>query len=393
MNGLLTLRVEKLLWRGRGLARLDSGKAVMIEPGVLPGESITARVLADHKDYTRAESAEILAPSALRRPHPCPHAADCGGSRFGVLAPEASARIKADMLRDAASRSLEPDILAGLRVIPSPKGWRYRWRGQIHVRNGRPHAMGHASNDLAPLTDCHLLSPPLAADMEHLARSLPDGRFTIAASPATEETFTERGRGGLILPIPDFDLDLRVPPGTFFQANWELNQTLIREVVAALDGFGRIADLFSGAGNFALPLARRGKTVLAMEGSPAAAHCGADNARRLGLARAEFHGANLARPASWEPVRHFLPQAAVLDPPRTGAKDIGAALMSISSLRRLVWVSCDVVNTLRDARPLLRAGWRISDLILLDMFPGTWHMEVLMVLDRPDTNVFRTASP
>ena len=70
MNDLLTLRVEKLLWRGRGLARLDSGKAVMIEPGVLPGESIAARVLADHKDYTRAESVEILAPSALRRPHP-----------------------------------------------------------------------------------------------------------------------------------------------------------------------------------------------------------------------------------------------------------------------------------------------------------------------------------
>ena len=113
MNDLLTLRVEKLLWRGRGLARLDSGKAVMIEPGVLPGESIAARVLADHKDYTRAESVEILAPSALRRPHPCPHAADCGGSRFGVLAPEASARIKEDMLRDTASRSLEPDVLEG----------------------------------------------------------------------------------------------------------------------------------------------------------------------------------------------------------------------------------------------------------------------------------------
>ena len=199
MNDLLTLRVEKLLWRGRGLARLDSGKAVMIEPGVLPGESIAARVLADHKDYTRVESVEILVLSALRRPHPCPHAGDCGGSRFGVLEPEASARIKEDMLRDTASRSLEPDVLAGLRVIPAPRGWRYRWRGQIHVRNGRPHTMGYASNDLASLTDCHLLSPPLVADIKNLARSLPDGRFTIAASPATEETFTERGRGGLIL--------------------------------------------------------------------------------------------------------------------------------------------------------------------------------------------------
>lgn len=58
-------------------------------------------------------------------------------------------------------------------------------------------------------------------------------------------------------------------------------------------------------------------------------------------------------------------------------------LSSLAGVQRLVWVSCDVVNTLRDARPLLDAGWQIQLLQLYDMFPGTWHMEVLMVLDRP----------
>ena len=150
----------------------------------------------------------------------------------------------------------------------------------------------------------------------------------------------------------------------------------------ALDGFERIADLFSGVGNFALPLASRGKSVLAVEGSAPAVDTGMRNAHRLGLSVA-FRDANLAKPGAWKMVTDFAPRAAILDPPRTGAKGIGRILLGMPSLERLAWVSCDVVNTIRDAKPLLEAGWTVSSLTLFDMFPGTWHMEVLLILDRP----------
>ena len=383
---LLTLQVEKLLWRGRGLARLDSGQVVMIEPGVLPGETITARVTKTAKDFLQAEAVNILTPSALRGVHPCPHSGECGGSRFGMVSPEAGTSLKADMLRDALSRALGREHgarMPELQIAPSPQGWHYRWRGQIHVRGGLPHAMGHASNDLVPLTDCHLLAEPLVKAMPDLAAGLPDGRFTIAASPDTGEARTEKDAGDLPFSFPDFGLTLLLPPGTFFQANWGLNQTLVLAAVNALDGFERIADLFSGAGNFALPLASRGKTVLAVEGSPLAVDTGTLNAKRLGLKSARFRAADLSKPAAWKMVNDFAPAAAILDPPRTGAKGISRTLLGLGSLQRLVWVSCDVVNTIRDAKPLLDAGWKVTSLTLFDMFPGTWHMEVLMILDRP----------
>jgi 23S rRNA (uracil1939-C5)-methyltransferase len=384
-SDLLTLKVEKLLWRGRGLARLDSGQVVMIEPGVLPEETVAVRVTKRAKDFLQAEAVEIIEPSSLRVGHPCPHAARCGGSRFGMVSPEAGTRLKADMLRDALPRALGRDLAAVMPepgVVPSPQGWRYRWRGQIHVRGGRPHAMAHASNDLVPLTDCHLLAKPLAEAMPSLAKGLPDGRFTIAASPDTKAVATERDRVLLPFSFPDFGLTVQLPPSTFFQANWELNQRLVGTVANALSGFDRIADLFSGAGNFALPLASKGKTVLAVEGSAFAVETGRQNARRLGLGSASFHDANLAKPASWKIMADFAPRAAILDPPRTGAKGIGQILLDMPGLERLVWVSCDVVNTIRDLKPLLEAGWSVSSLTLFDMFPGTWHMEVLIILDR-----------
>ncbi len=385
VDDLLTLKVEKLLWRGRGLARLDSGQVVMIEPGVLPGETVSVRVSKTAKDFLQAEAVQIQSPSPLRGIHPCPHAADCGGSRFGMIAPEAGTQIKADMLRDALPRALGRDHgtrLPELRIVSSPHGWRYRWRGQIHVRAGRPHAMAHASNDLVPLKDCHLLAQPLALALPALAGSLPDGRFTVAASPDTGVAATEMERVLLPFSFPDFGLTLHLPPSTFFQANWDLNQHLVRTTVDALDGFERIADLFSGVGNFALPLASRGKSVLAVEGSAPAVDTGMRNAHRLGLSVA-FRDANLAKPGAWKVVTDFAPRAAILDPPRTGAKGIGRILLGMPSLERLAWVSCDVVNTIRDAKPLLEAGWTVSSLTLFDMFPGTWHMEVLLILDRP----------
>jgi len=383
---LSALRVEKLLWRGRGLARLDSGQVVMLEPGVLPGETVDARVTKASKDYLQAEAVRTLEASPLRGAHPCPHAAQCGGSRFGMVTPADGLALKTGILRDAVARALGRSYAGALpeiRAVPSPDGWRYRWRGQIHVRGGLPHAMAHASNVLVPLTDCHLLAAPLAAAMPSLAAKLPDGRFTIAASPDTGEAATELDRTLLPFSFPDFGLTLHLPPNTFFQANWGLNQLLVRAAIDELGSFERIADLFSGAGNFALPLAARGRTVLAVEGSAPAVDTGTRNAARLGLGSVTFRSANLAKPASWSMVRGFAPQAAILDPPRTGAKGIGQTLLDMPGLQRLVWVSCDVVNTIRDAKPLLDAGWRLTAMSLFDMFPGTWHMEVLMVLDRP----------
>jgi 23S rRNA (uracil1939-C5)-methyltransferase len=154
--------------------------------------------------------------------------------------PHEGTRLKADMLRDALPRALGRDLAAVMPepdVVPSPQGWRYRWRGQIHVRGGLAHAMAHASNDLVPLTDCHLLAEPLARAMPGLAKNLPDGRFTIAASPDTGLAASERDRVPLPFSFPEFGLTLNLPPSTFFQANWELNQHLVRAAVNALDGF------------------------------------------------------------------------------------------------------------------------------------------------------------
>lgn len=387
MTGTLTVLVEKLLWRGRGLARLESGQIVILEPGVLPGETVQARIVKTSKDYILAQAEKTLTPSSWRQAHPCPHARQCGGSAFGMVNQETGLGLKKEILADALRRALGGEtaqgLLEALQIHSSPQGWRYRWRGQIHVHNKCAHAMAPSSNTPVPLTDCHLLAAPLAQALPALAADLPDGRFTIAASPVTGQVAHEKSSSLLPFALPAFGLTLDLSASSFFQANWALNQKLVNTVAAAVHGKDRIADVFAGSGNFALPLASQGKTILAVEGSAKAVQLGQTNARRHKLSTITFCHANLTQPKSWEQIRSFAPQAVIVDPPRTGAKGIGSLLLNFPGLCRMVWISCDVVATLRDTQPLLAAGWRISSLALFDMFPRTWHMEVLMVLDQP----------
>jgi 23S rRNA (uracil1939-C5)-methyltransferase len=379
----LTLQAEKLIWRGRSLARLSSGQVVIVEPGAFPGEVLKAEVTKRKKDYLQARVLQILEPHPNRRPHPCFHSSICGGCPFGVLPNRVQLELKQGVLQAELARGLPAgQRLPRCTALQSPKGWRYRWRGQVHVRGGRPHSKALRSDREIPVADCFLLARPLGRSLHSLSGNLPDGRHTIAASPLDNTAVPGSSGATLQLPLTGLDRPWRIPAGTFFQANWSMNQDLVRAVSALLQPCGAVADLFAGGGNFALPLARQGHEVLAVEADPSAVAASRANARRMGLNSLQAVQADLTRRPVRELLARFNPDAAIVDPPRAGGGRHIAGLADMDSLRRIVWISCDVVNSARDLKPFLRRGWEVTSLKLFDMFPQTWHMEVVMVLDR-----------
>ena len=381
------LSIEKLVWRGRGLCRLPGGKVVLLQPGGLPGERVLAEVIKSRKGHAEAVITAVLDPSPQRRPHPCPHSEACGGSRFGVIRDQAQQRIKRDMLAEVLARflpgSLGGDLGTALTVTPSPEQWRYRWRAQVHVQGGRPHYRQGASHDLVALNTCHLLAPELEHGILGLCADAPDGRCTFAASPFDSVVRMSGDPEHLLLDYRDFPLQLMAPASSFFQANWGCNQLLVRHVLHHLGDFTRVADLFAGVGNFALPLAFQKKEVLAAEADAAAVDAAGKAGGAAGLTTLSTLRLDLGQAGNWGPVRGFRPEALVVDPPRVGGGKAVQRILEIAGLRRIVWVSCDAVNSCRDLKPFLDNGWDITDCAMFDMFPQTWHMEAVFVLDRP----------
>jgi len=163
-----------------------------------------------------------------------------------------------------------------------------------------------------------------------------------------------------------------VSPGSFFQVNSALIPAMVNLVMelAAPSRGETVLDVYCGTGLFSAFLAGRAARVIGIEESPSA---GADFEVNL----AEFDTVELYA-ASAEMALSAItahPDLAVVDPPRSGmsAQAMRALLRAVPG--RIVMVSCEMSTLARDARILARAGYRMTDLAPIDMFPQTSHLE------------------
>jgi tRNA/tmRNA/rRNA uracil-C5-methylase (TrmA/RlmC/RlmD family) len=174
-------------------------------------------------------------------------------------------------------------------------------------------------------------------------------------------------------------LELSYLPGDFTQTHWEVNAALVAHTLDWLRPRSdeNAIDLFSGIGNFSLPLAHRAKTVLALEGDSDMVGRVICNAERNGIGNIRAKTLNLM---AGEVV---LPRAdiAIVDPPRAGAKAVCEALAR-SKVKRLVYVSCHPATLLRDARVLHSGGLRLTRAAAVEMFPHTGHSEAIALFER-----------
>jgi len=177
------------------------------------------------------------------------------------------------------------------------------------------------------------------------------------------------------LPTPGAGmLSLGRHPTAFFQANRYLTPELVATVDRLATG-DRIVDLYAGVGLFAVArAASRGGRVTAVEQDPV----GADDLRRNAGPLTPAVDVVEASVEDYLAGDADLRGATVLvDPPRVGlSADVRRALIDHRPAE-LVYVSCDVATQARDLRTLVEAGYGLEELVALDMFPGTAHVETV----------------
>jgi 23S rRNA (uracil1939-C5)-methyltransferase len=178
-------------------------------------------------------------------------------------------------------------------------------------------------------------------------------------------------------------------PGAFFQTNPDAAAALVEEVtarVAALGGGRRVLDLYAGSGLFALPLALAGHVVAAVEENRRAVNDGQANARvnRIPDSMLAFTAARVEDVLDRPAVRR--PDVVVLDPPRQGCPP-GVIQRVFRDLTpaRAVYVSCKADAFARELPAMLAAGYALTRVLPVDMFPHTSHVELVATLDRQNT--------
>lgn len=416
------LNIERLAGDGRGIAFVE-GRTWFVS-GALPGERIQARVLAARSQVIEARAEQILEASAERRPEPCAYARMCGGCSIQHMHPADQQQLKQGQLREQFARQAGLEPKAWSDALTGPE-LGYRRRARIAVRwdaKARQLEVGFraaASQAIVAIDSCVVLVQPLQsllAALPGVLRSLekPQAighvelfhgtasavlvRHTAAlgeADLAQLESFCQQHAAQLWLQGSDApqpygaaerlgyrlqpgDLELAYRPGDFVQVNAVVNQAMVDQALdwLAPQAHERLLDLFCGLGNFALPLARLAREVVAVEGVQAMVERGAHNAQDNGVTNLHFFQADLSNPLLDAPWAQGGFDAVLLDPPRDGAFEVVRHLAGLGA-KRLVYVSCNPATLARDSAELLAQGYRLERAGMLDMFPQTAHVEAM----------------
>lgn len=387
---MIEVTVERVIYGGDGLARHE-GRVLLI-PYAAPGDRVLVEIVEEHADFARARIVRVLEASPDRRDPPCPYYGTCGGCQLQHLRYAAQQRAKVAFVRESLGRIGGIAWTDALPLVASEE-FHYRLRAQLKVRvsEGRVE-MGYyrpASHEVCSIAECPLLSPELNDALRRLRREAPerfsdiraldlahgeDGR--VAIHPVGERTTVSWSVGAFT-----YAFDAR----TFFQANRFLLADLLRLVTEGEEG-ERALDLFCGVGFFTLPLGRRFAEVIGVESNPRAVWFARRNARENGVTNGRFEH---ERAETWivrNGGRLGPVDLVVLDPPRAGlSRTLIRALLRVAP-ERIIYVSCHPAALARDLKLLLAGGYAISSLVVLDLFPQTFHVETIVKLRRLDAS-------
>jgi 23S rRNA (uracil1939-C5)-methyltransferase len=404
---------------GDGVAHmeLDGERRAVFVAHTAPGDIVDAEIDASRRP-ARGRVLDLLAPGPDRVTPACRWSTRCGGCDWMHLSLQAQGRAHVEHVRAALPAEWRK---MAIDAHPALEPLGYRTHARVHVRceHGRTAVGMHESGTHDPVNvdACAVLAPPLehargllaallegsrghgeaqlamgadripVVDLRWIgdlppisfarleravsARELAGARVTIggASRPAVIGDPTPWVLGADGAP-------LRLAPGGFAQASERTSATLARHVaeLARPHPFDKAIELYAGAGNLSVVLAREVSELVLVESSRGACDAARANLAARGLRGRVVEGD--AETFAWSAATKL----AVLDPPRTGARVVAQRLAS-SRVAHVIYVSCDT-QTLRRDLQLLAPAYDASSVATFEMFPQTSHVETVVALER-----------
>ena len=382
----MVLTTEKLLQGGSALATTREGKKVFIADA-LPDETLKVSITQDKGGYAFAKIDEILVRSEDRIEPACPYWSVCGGCDFQYAEKHVQARLKESIVEDNLRRlgGVDRTSFEWERTVAS-QGWAYRNRARFHVDVPAKTVgfLARQSNALVPITSCAVLQEKL-----NTLLSEPDCLFE-----AAQKSRFNKGRGqSEYSQVPVFLGDdslslsgkaVRITIGShqfmvtnevFFQSNPFLLPAMAEYIDACAVG-DVVMDLYSGVGTFSAFLAKKGRTVISVE----------RDQKCLALAKQNAPDCEYVISAveRWKKKPKSRVDTVVVDPPRVGLDASVPSMIASFKPKRILYVSCNSVTLARDLQRFRHEGYTLQKLRMFDLYPQTFHHEVVAILEKGD---------
>jgi 23S rRNA (uracil1939-C5)-methyltransferase len=436
----LTLTVDTLAYGGAGVARHE-GYVVFVQGGI-PGDTVRVEIGKSKRAYAEARVLEVVTPSPDRIEPVAQHP----GAPWQVIPYAKQLEIKSEQVDDALKRIGKLDGYTLQPIVPAVEEWRYRNKLEYSFgkdESGRLICGFHAPGrweEIVEVTDCMLASEKgnqareevvawcRAQGLEPYDRRTNVGflrnlvvregrrggeiqvRLVTSAGKLEEESLAEAiptasgllwtkltsvaettagGETALLAGVERLEeqlggLSISISAEAFFQTNTEMAERLYAIAVeyAELKGYERLYDLYCGIGTIGLLMAPRVAELWGLELVEDAIADAIANARRNEIDNYHFFAGDV-RVALRDLVEQAgRPDVLVVDPPRAGLSQKVVRRIIEASPKRIVYVSCNPTTLAPNAAQLVEAGYELTKVRPVDMFPQTPHIECVAQLER-----------
>lgn len=423
-SSVVELRIDRLGSDGDGVGELPDGERVYV-PFTLPDEIVRVRITGKRGEGRAGVAEEIVSPSAHRVAPACVHFGTCGGCSLQHWEASEYLAWKSNLLSAALRRAgFAPEPAAIVQTLAGA-----RRRMDLAIRRDLTVTLGlHTARDSAvvDLRECSVMHPDLfrlVAPLRVLLRGLgalkregsavvnlldsgpdvllrTDGQLNVTDRTKLAAFAVEHGMPRVMWAqntgTPELAAGLRPattnlsgtqvvpPPGGFLQASRAGETAIIAAVLAGLPtkptAKARVAELYAGSGTLTFAIAPRMR-VAAYEGdigASAALKAAADASGQTGRVTVERR--DLSRqPLSGKELSAFA--VVVLDPPHGGAAT-QTEQIAASTVKRVIYVSCNPQALARDAAMLRMAGFKLVSAVPVDQFLWSARLESVCVFTR-----------
>lgn len=418
--------------KAKGIIKTEDGRIAFVS-GAIKGERVKVRPVTYTDKVVEGQTLDVLNPSDIRRTPDCPVFNECGGCQLQYMPDGEQITAKQQALNGLMTKQLKQNDLPWQPAL-SANEWHYRRTARLVTwfdKTGKV-SLGFRqakSNQIINIEQCPILVQPLSDLIQPLRKLLEEmvqpnvithvqlfhlnnGSVVIFRTPKTLKkqdkslaiTFAEQQQIkllieadkqefevlsantdnlGTLLEYQFEDFNYQFSPNNFIQVNDQLNQLMITQALAWLNVSQQdtVLDLFSGIGNFTLPLAKTAASVFAVEGVNNMVKKITSNAQLNGFDNIKAFQADLSKLSEKSKPQWLKPiDKLLLDPARDGAFEV---VKKIPLLRpeKILYVSCNPATMTRDLKVLLDANYVLTKIGLLNMFPQTSHVEAMALLE------------
>jgi len=433
------LKIEKVVFKGLGLG-FDSDGAIFVDNSY-PGDLLDVKVFHKKGKVRFAKIQKIIKPSHIRKKAPCEVFGLCGGCDWLDIDYSNQLKLKQDIMQEIMGEmgAIQP-------IIGSEEPIYYRNKSFLPVstKNGKPiigifqkrsHVViAHKDCKIQPSIYDEIVTEFLAyieaakvkiydektgnGNLRHLGfrKSAANGQIIVVIVtknrklPFTKQLInnltgkfpqiigiiqninSEKGNAILgkdekILFGKDYlietigKISYHLNYRSFFQINHSTTEKLYDFVKSQISKNEIILDAYSGVGTIGIYLADKAKEVIGVEFVAAAVKDAKQNIEFNNIDNCRYY-VGLVEDKIEEICKKTVLDTIIFDPPRKGLEKKIIEVLKHNEIKKVIYVSCNPMTQKRDVHMLNEIGYKIKKIQPFDMFPQTWHIENVVVLEK-----------